>query len=253
MKLHAFTIALDGLPFLFTQFSTLNALRLDWMWHIVEGAAENTQCTAWCKSQSPRLSRDGTTELLNSWRSHPRIRIYQRQSWPGKVAMCNTALDQIQDNCVLLQLDADEIWRPDQIETLVGLFDQQQHIHTASFYCRYYWGWNLISSTADDPMNNWRRAWRFNPSMRFSRHEPPTLTGCRDHGLTRDDTRRRGLIFDHFSWCLAEQVIYKEAFYGRPGAFEGWSKLQRHRSFPVRIKQFLSWEPEHSTADLLHK
>lgn len=253
MKLHVFTIALDGLPFLFTQFATLNSLRLDWMWHIVEGASENSHCTSWCRPQAPRLSKDGTTSLLNSWRSHPRIRIYQKQLWPGKVAMCNTALEQMRDDGVLLQLDADEIWRADQIEALVGMFEYQAALHTASFYCRYFWGWNLVSSTKDDSMNDWRRAWRFKSSMRFTKHEPPVLAGCPDRGFTRDDTRKRGLIFDHYSWCLAEQVQFKEAFYGRPGAFNGWSRLQHHRNFPVRLKQFLSWEPENSTADLLHK
>src|SRR6266480_6716339 len=122
MKLVAFTVVLDGEPFIERHLPILQQLKIFWHWIVVEGASGNTADTSWCKPQEPRWSNDGTTEYLSSIR-HKRVEHGFRELWENKTEMCNFALAGITEPCVLMQIDADETWRADQLEKIVSLFD----------------------------------------------------------------------------------------------------------------------------------
>ena len=233
------------MPFLPRQLEVFEKCGLDWLWLIAEGAAANTHCTAWCRAQQPRLSRDGTTEWLNEHRQHQRIRVFQRQSWDGKVAMCNTALKLAREPGILLQVDADEIWTPQQLRTIHEMFDINRQFNCAFFACRYFVGPNLVVLPENDPINNvWLRAWRYSPGDTFRTHEPPNLRqSYQGIPATHIYTIQRGLVFDHFSYHSESQVAYKEDFYGgkHKNAVLHWKRLQKCRSFPVKLKDFFPW------------
>jgi len=56
--------------------------------------------------------------------------------------------------------------------------------------------------------------------------------------MTRDQSKRHGLTFDHFAYATLKQVTYKEKFYGYEGLVEQWKALQNFREFPVQLNQF---------------
>jgi hypothetical protein len=257
VNLHLLTIVLDGFPFLLAQLATFNRLKTSWRWSIVEGQAASVKDTSWTKPQSPRLSRDGTTALLNSLRSHPRIHVYQQQLWPGKTAMCNAALEKIKEPCTLMQIDCDELWEPWQLEWIVKFFEDNPVHNCARFYCRYFIGPNIVVTSEDTWGNRpseWLRAWRFEPGNRMITHEPPKLSGsAREHCLPRHRARIEGVVFDHMAYLLPEQVAFKQAFYGYDRALEHWQRLQRNTNWPVKLRKFLPWVDENATADLLYK
>lgn len=246
MKLHILTIVLDGMPFLLSQLSVFNRVRDDWHWHIVEGTALPVKDTAWCKRIEPRLSKDGTTELLEQFKAHPRITVHQRASWEGKTAMVNHALQYMREPGVLLQVDMDEIWTSYQIEDIVAIFGQQPTVDCAKFYCRYYVGPNLVTVGDDCYGNNsyeWMRAWRFIPGMYFVSHEPPKLAGIDDQRrcLPREKTALLFLTFEHYAYVYEAQVRFKEQYYDYPGAVAQWRKLQQNKIWPAQLKAFLPW------------
>lgn len=255
LPLRIFTIVLDGMPFLPWHLNVFNRLKIDWQWLIVEGAAENSGSTSWCQRQQPRLSRDGTTEFLAGLKSHPRIKVWQRQWWAGgKDVMVQTALDSITEKCVLMQIDADEIWESDQLATIVDAFEDAQ-VGAMRFDCLYHVGPNIRTTGVNSYGANkgeWLRAWRFRPGMKM-RHEPPTLHG--NEGLVtieNFDTLLLGLRFTHFAYCFEEQVRFKEQFYGYKNAVEHWQRLQRHPGpWPVKLKDYLPWVDADATADLI--
>jgi hypothetical protein len=246
------------MPTLPTLFFTLNRLKVDWVWHISEGPAANVKDTAWCKQQPARYSEDGTHEFLQMIWNHPRVRIAGRQMWTGgKVEMVNHSLPNIREESVLLQCDADELWEAWQIEQLVRTFEQLDDVDAASFYCRYFVGVNILSTKTNTYGNNpgeWRRAWRFRPGDKFISHEPPVMSRTPRRTLDREETRDLGLVFDHYSWAFANQVAYKEQFYGYPNALDRWQSLQAQalrNSFPVRLKDYLPWVDPNASADLI--
>lgn len=264
MKLHLLTIVLDGMPFLPMQLATFNRLQCDWTWHLVEGPAANVNCTSWCKPQEARLSRDGSHEFIKSLMDHPRVHVRWSHLWRGgKVEMCNAGIEHINEPCLLMEVDVDELWTAEQIECILDLFETVPDRNCARFFCQYLVGPNIVTVGENCYGNNpaeWLRAWRFQPGMKFRKHEPPELAGINEpvggweHPFSREDTRGLGYVFSHWAYVFESQVAYKEKFYGYFGAVNQWKRLQSHRGpWPVKLKDFLPWVDDRAQADLLHK
>lgn len=254
MKLHIFSIMLDAMPFCTWHLPIFNRLWCDWNWRIAHGAAMNVRDTSWCKPQEPRLSRDGTTEYLSGLR-HPQVTVMHRQSWAGKVLMCNACLPVHTEDCVLLEVDCDEFWTPDQLERMVSVFENDPTVGAMQFYCRYFVGQNIVI-TSDNNYGNrhgeWMRAWRYTGGS-FLTHEPPLLSKIAGRVVSRRETREMGLVFDHYAYALPSQVAFKEKYYGYDHAGEHWQRLQQNRTWPVKLSKFLPWVTDDAVADLLHK
>lgn len=248
--IHFLTIVLDGMPFIEKHLAVFDQLKIPWEWHIVEGAASNTHCTKWCKPQTARLSKDGTTEYLDLISSHPKVHIYRKTLWDGKVEMVNDPLNAIKEECVLLEVDCDEFWTTEQLEAMVGLFAGDRTKTHAMFWCRYFFGPHLVMESrncyANNPHQDWKRAWRFKPGDRFLSHEPPQLSSEKI-AFSHAETEAKGLVFDHHGYAIRKQVEYKEAFYGYKGAVQHWDKLQQMKTGQAKLSDYLPWvRPEQS-------
>lgn len=254
MKLTVFTLALNGMPFIPTIFFNLQATKLDWRWIVAEGASANTHCTSWCQQQAPGLSTDGTKEFLDMLSGHPRVTVLRKEMWDGKVEMCNACLAEIKEPCVLIQMDADEIWSPDAIEIMVCEFEREQSASWALVKCRYFLGVNIVSTSLDGYGNRateWARVWRFTPGDKFNRHEPPQLSQSRIGKRLDSEFLLSKRMFDHYAWWSENQAAYKEQFYGYPDALNLWRRLQENTEWPVQdLRKFLPWVGAGASADL---
>lgn len=246
------TIVLDGQPYISQHLAEFEKLTIPWRWIIVEGQAQNKADTSWCKPMPPRLSVDGTSEYLLSIKDHQNVRLVQSPSWPNKTVMVNTGLSFADEPGILMQVDSDEIWTADKLEKIHHLFGAVQGLGRMYFYCRYFVGPDIVTTTKDSYGNNtgeWLRAWKYHPNMRFNRHEPPVLNLNQGQAMNREVTRGHGLVFDHFSYALEKQVAYKEQFYGYAGAVDGWKRLQANTIWPTPLKPFMNWVDERAIAN----
>lgn len=242
MRLHILTIVLDGFPWMPAIFTELNRCSHPFTWHIVEGACANTHCSRWMQQQKPRLSNDGTSQFIDSLAHDPRIRVYRKPLWDGKLEMVNAPIASIKEESVLLQVDSDELYSADQFRSIAHLFEDDPLLTHARFDCRYFVGPGIITTDEGSP-NEWLRAWRFKPGMRWISHEPPNLAGNVGKSLSRHETSAMGLRFDHMSWAAMNQVESKSRLYGEKyaKAVEGWMRMQKHTAFPAKLKQFFPW------------
>ena len=169
--------------------------------------------------------------------------------------MCNTALRLIHEPCILLQADSDELWSPDRLMALIELFKCRPELNCARFFCRYFLGPNIISTATNgygNRDNEWVRAWRFVPGMRFYKHEPPEILGMDTNPASREVTRELGIWFDHYAYATIKQVRYKEEFYGYKNACYNWNRLQHNRVWPVKdLSRFLPWVGPGASADVI--
>lgn len=269
MKLTLLTIVLDGMPWIASHWPELKKLDFDWQWLVAEGVSAPVGCTSWCAQQAPRLSEDGTTGYLDTLASYePRVKVFRKELWQGKVAMLNFALKRESEPCLLVQADSDELWTAEQLAQLRELFLKHPKKNAAYFWCDYRLGPGVRITSRDTYGNQssyeWLRAWRWEPWMSFKSHEPPVMAGADGkpiaiNAFTHAETAKHGLIFRHEAWSTREQVARKAAFYGSAAnkehgqhykdAVAGWERLQRNRKWPVKVKEFLPWVDEKCEAE----
>jgi hypothetical protein len=247
VNLTIFTVVLDGMPFCQWHLPIFNRLKIPWNWIICHGTAQNNQSTSWCNPQKPRLSNDGTTEYLKSIRGDG-ITVIQKKNWHSKDEMVNAALVKLNEPCVLMEIDVDEIHTSENIQSIVELFSSDESLGMIRMPCRFFVGKDLVCEGENCWSNHkdyeWDRAWRFQPEIRFVTHEPPKLNRLLGRTMNQEESKKHGLTFDHFAYALPKQVEYKEAFYGYRGLVNQWRALQEYRQFPARLCRFFPFVDE---------
>ena len=268
LPIHFFTLALNAQPFIKHHINTFKELDGPWHWHIIEGVAELNHDSSWSKvngGQVPKdchkngLSIDGTTEYLDQIKANfsKNITIYRKDNgefWDGKIEMVSAPMVNIQTECLLWQVDADELWTVEQVKRAKELFEKNPHKKAAYYWCHFFVGANLVTSNkhvyGNNPNLEWLRTWRYKPSMKWISHAPPFLgepTGrnsylnVANNAFSHRETEKAGLTFQHFAYFDEKQIAFKEKYYGYSGAVEGWKALQKQKHFPIKLNQFFPW------------
>ncbi len=245
MKIEFFTIVLNGMPYIKHHIEEFKKLSFPWRWHVVEGMADLRGDTAWGVRNGARIpegfckdgiSVDGTAEYLNSIVGEDQIIIYRKGGlWDGKLEMVNAPLRNICEDCLLWEVDHDELWKADTIERVRQLFLDDPDKQSAFFYCYYFLGpkkYIVSQNVKSTRPYDWLRVWRFRYGLKWQAHEPPILIdeSGRDIGkvnpFTRWHTQPKGLTFQHFAYTTLPSVEFKEIYYGYPGLTKRWEELQ---------------------------
>jgi glycosyltransferase involved in cell wall biosynthesis len=277
LPVHFFTIVLNGMPFIRHHIDMMRELPFDWHWHIVEGVAELVHDTAWSVGNGGAVtddfhilgrSRDGTTPYLDELRARypDNVSIYRKPPgthWEGKREMINAPLCNIRRECLLWEIDADELWTSEQIWKARELFLQDNALTAGFFWCHYFVGPAVAVSTrncySQNPDMEWLRTWRYYPNCRWIAHEPPRLAALQSDGSWADqssikplrhaETEAAGLVFHHYAYATRAQLRFKEAYYGYRKAVEGWERLQAHDQFPCNLRSFFPWVNDDTQID----
>ncbi len=266
---HFFTIVLYGQPFIQYHINIFKKLPFTWHWHIVEGASDLTHDTGWSLPNGAKVphefhkkgrSIDGTGEYIDQLKKQypDNITIYRKPSgklWDGKTEMVSAPLQNIKEECLLWQIDADEYWTADQIERGRELFMLNPQ-KTAAFYMSYVFvGEKLVlnsfQSYGNTLQHEWMRTWRFKPGDKWVAHEPPMLGRKNEFGDIIDvaqinpfehiETESNNLVFQHFAYVTDAQLKFKESFYGYKDALKKWKDLNNSKIFPIPLKKYFDW------------
>ncbi len=164
--------------------------------------------------------------------------------------MHTSPLPEIKEECLLWQLDNDELWTAGQVAKMRQMFLAEPDRTAAFFWCHFFFGPDRVISTrncyAQNPKMEWLRVWRFRPGMNWAAHEPPVLAARQPDGSWKDqaavkpfmhaETEAAGLVFQHFAYATREQVQFKESYYGYKGAVKQWELLQAERRLRSRSR-----------------
>lgn len=251
IKTAAFTIVLNGMPFIKKQMEIIPKV-FD-HWYIIEGVALPNNCTSWCKLPSKNwinehyCSTDGTFEFLNEIKLPNVSVIRKNQPWNGKIEMCNCFMPNI-SNSVLMQVDVDEIWNKKNLTNLLEISKINfNKFDSMKFKCNYFVGKKIKINTSNsygDRPNEWVRLWTIQEPTFFLAHEPPILGKPNNKVIEKNETSKRGWVFDHYAYTTPEQVRFKEEYYGYKDALKKWQDLQSNLKFPVKASDFLPWIDE---------
>ena len=269
LSINFVTIVLNGQPFIRYHVEVFKKLPFPWHWHIIEGVADLSHDTAWCLKQGGRISdeihrngrsNDGTSEYIDELKrlAPENITLYRKPEgtfWDGKREMVNAPLANIREECLLWQVDVDELWTVEQICKARQIFLDSPEKTAAFYWCWYFVGENLLISTrngyAQNPNQEWLRTWRFKPGSVWASHEPPRLIEPLANGQWREvarvnpflheETEKHGLVFQHFAYVTQEQSKFKEQYYGYKGAVSQWKALQSETNLPTLLRNYFSW------------
>ncbi|MEM9922278.1 MAG: glycosyltransferase [Cyanobacteria bacterium P01_D01_bin.50] len=277
LPIHFFTIVLNGQPFIRHHINVFKQLPFKWHWHIVEGVADLKHDTSWSVPLGGSItdeihylgrSIDGTSEYIDEVAQlYPdNITIYRKPEsvfWEGKREMVNEPLFNIQEECLLWQIDADELWTIQQLCSARQMFVENPDKTAAFYWCWYFVGEDLVISTrncyAQNPQQEWLRTWRFKPGAVWVAHEPPILQEQFPNGewidvasinpFTHSETEKQGLVFQHFAYVTKEQLQFKEEYYGYKNAQLQWMDLQKQTKFPVFLREYFAWVGDKTQVD----
>ncbi|MBD2627872.1 FkbM family methyltransferase [Trichormus variabilis] len=278
VPINLFTIVLNGQPFIQYHIEVFKQLPFKWHWHIIEGVADLQHDTSWSVQLGGKvsdeihnngLSYDGTKEYLDRLaKLYPdNITIYRKpkgEFWDGKREMVNAPLVNIQEECLLWQVDVDELWTLEQICTAREMFISNPEKTAAFYWCWYFVGEKLIISTrncyAQNPQQEWLRTWKYKPGSFWAAHEPPILVEPLLDGqhqniaainpFLHDETEKNGLVFQHFAYVTSEQLRFKEQYYGYSNAVSQWQALQSNSKFPTLLRNYFAWVGDETIVDI---
>lgn len=265
LSIHFFTIVLNGEPFIRYHIEVFKKLPFKWHWHIVEGVAKRVKDSTCPKGKSidqfhdKGHSKDGTLSYIKNlaaeYPEHITVYIKNKKSfWNGHLEMVSTPLKNIQEECLLWQIDVDEFWTTDQIIRARNLFIAYPEKTAAYYGCFFFVSPQLVITTrncyAQNPKFEWLRTWRFTPGLKWESHAPPRLVKTRNDGSICDlayinpflhhETEKENLIFQHFAYFIPQQIQFKASYYGS-GNLEKWLELQKQTVFPVLLKHYFDW------------
>ncbi|MBE9007106.1 glycosyltransferase family 4 protein [Fortiea sp. LEGE XX443] len=278
LPIHFFTIILNGEPFIRYHIEVFKQLSCKWHWHIVEGVANLQHDTAWSLALGGQiidtiheqgLSNDGTTEYLdNISKQYPEnITIYRKPKgifWDGKREMVNAPLENIQEECLLWQVDVDELWTLEQICTVRKMFIEHPEKTAAFYWCWYFVGEKIVVSSrncySQNPQQEWLRTWRYKPGYVWAAHEPPRLVeNFKNHQqqdiaqinpFLHEETEKHGLVFHHYAYVTPQQLQFKEIYYGYKNAELQWIALQKQEQFPLFLRDYFPWVKDETMVDI---
>jgi hypothetical protein len=249
MKKIAFTLVLNGMPFIEKQFDVLP--RVFDEWHIIEGATLPVKDTSWCKQINSQFlndnytSNDGTSEFLNKIANNTNIFVHRKNGlWNGKLEMCQQINHLLSGN-IIMQIDVDEFWTISTLLEVLSYAEQMNEADGMLFKCNYFVGKDLITigdNCYGNNPNEWCRLWKPKPNAQWLSHEPPRIKGCINF-LSRECTLDKNWVFDHYAYTLEKQLVFKENFYGYANATKHWKSLQLEQAnnFPSKLNRWLPW------------
>ncbi len=143
--------------------------------------------------------------------------------WPEKDEMSQAFAKRASGDW-LWQVDSDEFYRTQDIESIMGLLDEQPNISGISFPFYEFWGGFDYFTTGAWYMYEFtevRRLFRWRAGYSYSRHRPPTVLD--EHGrnldlsrwMTGKQMRAQSIFMYHYSYVFPKQSQQKVGYYSK--------------------------------------
>jgi hypothetical protein len=168
--------------------------------------------------QGRTTSTDRTNEILDSFPDpHNKIKIVHGQ-YNEKDDQCRAYIDLIPDDTEYLwNLDADEIYKTNDLINIFDFLDREQPSSLGVQSCTFYGGFNRYLTGFEQNTDNFLRIFKYAPGSTWLTHRPPTL--LYKYPIEKKHINSKQL-FDilnfqmyHYSYVFPDQVYRKISYY----------------------------------------
>jgi hypothetical protein len=244
-------IVLNGEPFLRYNLRSLYPFAHQII--VVEGAALGSAAHATPDGHST----DNTLETLRRFKAEEdpenKLTIITRDTfWPEKDEM-SQAYAQAATGDYLWQVDSDEFYLPQDMESMINLLETRPIITAVSFQQITFWGapnytadsWILRRGAAE-----YHRLFKWGKGYSYATHRPPTVLDEQGRNLREIHFHRSKIRLYHYSLLFPRQVTEKSEYYAsaawsqRTGS-QNWAENAFLKlNYPFRVHnlfQYPSW------------
>ena len=121
----------------------------------------------------------------------------------------------------LWQVDIDEFYRPEDMQSILTLLRDDSTITTLSFWVHTFWGSleYVVDGWKRRRGDEFNRVFKWGPGYRYVTHEPPTVCDerCQDlrtmNWITGKEFSHRGIYLYHYAHLFPHQVLQKAQIY----------------------------------------
>jgi hypothetical protein len=196
---------------------------------VVEGACQASRNTATADGHS----QDHTLTILNNFREledpEDKVKIVTAEDegfkngwWPEKDEMSQAYAKRATGN-YLWQVDSDEFYHSEDIQSVINMLQQDKKIKAISFKVKTFWGGLdyitdgiLLRRGAQD----FHRLFAWQPGYKYVTHRPPTVIDENGRNLrtiksiSAEEMTKRGINLYHYSFVFPFQVKAKLDYHG---------------------------------------
>lgn len=174
-------------------------------------------------------SVDGTLKALQKFKEQEdtenKVQIVTRDGfWEEKTEQSQAFAERATGDYIW-QVDIDEFYKPDDIETIIEMLKSDSSITAVSFKTINFWGgfhsvldgWDYCINNSDE----FHRLFKFGEGYTYREHRPPTVydpTGCCTrsiHWIRGNELAKKGIFLYHYSFVFPHQVSNKTRYYDR--------------------------------------
>ena len=174
--------------------------------------------TFW-QEQGYSTSYDGTNEILDNFPDpEDKIEIVHSQ-YSEKDDQCNAYMQFLkEDNDYIWNLDCDEVFKPQDVETVIELLEKEKYTSVGFKSLSFYGGFSRVLGGFEEGAE-FLRVRKIYPGSYWSTHRPPTIahkasSTLPEKHLSFDDLAENyGIRMYHYSYVFPEQVCQKIHYY----------------------------------------
>ena len=174
--------------------------------------------TFW-QEQGYSTSSDGTNEVLDNFPDpENKIQIVHSQ-YSEKDEQCNAYMQFLkEDNDYIWNVDCDEVFKPQDIETVIDLLEKEKYTSVGFKSLSFYGGFDDVLGGFEERAE-FLRVRKIYPGSYWSTHRPPTIAHkisntLPEKHLSFDDLAENyGIRMYHYSYVFPEQVCQKIHYY----------------------------------------
>lgn len=169
------------------------------------------------QEQGFTTSTDGTNEILDSFPDPENKITIVHSQYSEKDEQCNAYMEYIQDDIdILWNLDSDEVFKPQDIETVINLFKTEKYTSAGFKSISFFGGFNNYL-TGFEESAEFKRVFRVFPGSIWKTHRPPTIKykqGVIEKHLSFNTLANDyGIRMYHYSYVFPQQVFQKVNYY----------------------------------------